>query len=242
MWVEGVAPAGPGVAVAHLAPPGLDTDAGQRSRIARLLAWFSSAVPQVSVVTGASGAACSAARTLATKPVTSGQNSKPDSCGSSSAVKYEPLCRNSPANVPGARPRRVQCGQRAEALADQHRPALDRHRVAQRGDQPVRRAPGAYAGLAAYLLLRATRGDQRDPHPRQASRADHRTDVRRQPAVGVHLRAVVADQQRQALVGARRRPATRSRRRSGRPPVRESVSVRALGRRPARAPSHAGSR
>ena len=38
--------------------------------MARLLARFSSAVPQVIATSGAPGAACWAARTVATKPVT----------------------------------------------------------------------------------------------------------------------------------------------------------------------------
>ena len=54
----------------------------------------------------------------------------------------------------------------------------------------------AYAGFAAYRLLRApgatsaTRIGGRRPTPTM------RADVRREPAVGVHLRAVVAHQQR----------------------------------------------
>ena len=72
------------------------------SAICRLLARFSSALPHPNAIVATPGAARFAASTVATKPVTSGQNSKPDSCGSSSGVKNDPLCRNSPAKTPGA--------------------------------------------------------------------------------------------------------------------------------------------
>ena len=65
------------------------------------MAWFSSAEPHVIATDGASGAPWVAASTVATKPVTSSQNSNPDSCGSSAGVKNDPDWSIRPANVPG---------------------------------------------------------------------------------------------------------------------------------------------
>src|SRR5262249_296034 len=60
------------------------------SRRARLLARFSSAVPQVIATSSRPGAACRAAITVATKPVTWAKCEYRDSCGSSSGVKNDP--------------------------------------------------------------------------------------------------------------------------------------------------------
>ena len=70
------------------------------SRSSRLLARFSSAVPQV-IATGGSPGSVEVASTEATKPVTRSKWAKPDSCGSSSGVKKEPDCRKRPPKVPG---------------------------------------------------------------------------------------------------------------------------------------------
>ncbi len=75
--------------------------AASSAAISRLLARFSSAVPQVIVIRGAPGAAVVAACTERTKPVTSEKNSYADSCGSSSGVKNDPDWSSRPPNVPG---------------------------------------------------------------------------------------------------------------------------------------------
>ena len=120
----------------------------------------------------------------------------------------------------------MQRRQRTEALTDQHRSPLSRDRVGQGGHQAAGEGARVRRVGGVPLVASWPRGDHGDAHRRQRPGGDERCDVRREPAVGVHLRAVVADQERQRVgdrqVGRRpdldvEPPRTRPRERQRRP-------------------------
>ena len=152
-------------------------------------------------------------------------------------MKNEPLCRRSPPNVAGA----VHAACRAASAPRLCPMSTGRPIVAtcsvSAGTRRERERAGVRRVGGVPLVAPRTRAHQGDAERRERSRGDHRPGVRREPAVGVHLRAVVAEEHRQRLVGRGCRPATRSRRRGGR---RRSATAsarparRRRGRRPAR--------
>ena len=100
--VQGVAPGGVVVGVAHLDEFGRDSPTRPSvAAIARLFARFSSATPQVNTVGHRVTRPVPARDASATKPVTAAKPEKALSCGSRPGVKKLPDCSSSPSNVPG---------------------------------------------------------------------------------------------------------------------------------------------